>query len=67
MKFNYAISIPKPCHEDWSKMTPSEKGRFCQSCSKSVIDFTQMSQQSIETYLVANNQKKYVVVLRSPN
>ncbi|WP_178987213.1 energy transducer TonB [Winogradskyella schleiferi] len=58
MKSYFSISIPNPCHEDWIKMTPNEKGRFCQSCSKSVIDFTQMPQQTIEAYLVANNRKK---------
>ena len=58
MKTNFSISIPKPCHEDWSKMSPNEKGRFCQSCSKSVIDFTEMPQQSIEEYLNNNGDKR---------
>jgi Gram-negative bacterial TonB protein C-terminal len=58
MKTNFSISIPKPCHEDWSKMSPNEKGRFCQSCSKSVIDFTEMPQQSIEKYLNNNGDKR---------
>lgn len=39
-----AISIPKPCHEDWNAMTPgSEAGmaeRFCDSCQHSVADLT---------------------------
>ena len=34
------VTIPKPCHENWSNMTPDEKGRFCQVCSRSVRDFT---------------------------
>ncbi|EPR70092.1 hypothetical protein ADIWIN_3955 [Winogradskyella psychrotolerans RS-3] len=58
MKSHYSISIPKPCHEDWSEMTSNEKGRFCQSCSKSVIDFTRMPQQDIQDYLVSNSGAK---------
>ncbi|WP_178986080.1 energy transducer TonB [Winogradskyella helgolandensis] len=58
MKPHYSISIPKPCHEDWSKMTRNEQGRFCQSCSKSVIDFTQMPQQGIQDYLAINTGEK---------
>lgn len=37
------ITIPKPCHESWTKMTPSEQGRFCDQCAKEVIDFSQLS------------------------
>ena len=58
MKTHYSISIPKPCHEDWSQMSPNEKGRFCQSCSKSVIDFTTMPEEAIEDYLALNSNKK---------
>jgi len=34
------LSIKEPCNEDWLKMTPTEKGAFCQACALEVIDFT---------------------------
>ena len=40
MKKPIAITIPKPCHEDWTSMTPTEQGKHCAVCSKEVIDFT---------------------------
>ena len=43
----FKISIPEPCHEDWSKMTPTEKGRYCKACSKEVIDFTHFSNEAL--------------------
>jgi hypothetical protein len=58
MKKQFNISIPKPCHEDWSKMTPKEKGRFCGSCSKTVIDFTKKSKEEIQDYLSQNFGKR---------
>jgi hypothetical protein len=45
------IHIPNPCHEDWSKMTPTEKGAFCSSCKKEVLDFTKSSNEEIRESL----------------
>ncbi len=45
------IHIEEPCHEKWNKMTQEEQGRFCHSCSKTVVDFSNMSDTQILNYL----------------
>ena len=45
------INIPEPCSEDWSKMTPTEKGAFCQKCAIDVVDFTDKSPFEIKNIL----------------
>lgn len=52
------IQIPEPCHEDWNKMTPKDKGAFCSSCEKVVVDFTKMSDRQIVDFLNKNKGKK---------
>lgn len=44
------VNLPEPCHEDWNKMDSQEKGRFCGSCEKLVIDFSVMSDIEIVNY-----------------
>lgn len=58
MEIKHKITIPKPCHEDWNQMTPDETGRFCNSCAKSVIDFTKMKTPEIQQYFIQNQGKK---------
>lgn len=57
MKEYYSFKIPEPCHEDWNQMTPSAKGRFCSSCEKTVVDFTNMTSSKIGNYLKENIHK----------
>ncbi|MBO9593664.1 MAG: hypothetical protein J7599_12220 [Niabella sp.] len=52
------ISIPDPCHENWENMQPEEKGRFCNACCKTVIDFTGMSPAAISAYLKAHQSQR---------
>jgi CarboxypepD_reg-like domain/Secretion system C-terminal sorting domain len=47
MSKHIQLHIPEPCHENWSKMTPVEKGRFCGSCQKQVVDFTNMNDEQV--------------------
>ena len=43
----YRITIPEPCHEDWNKMTPTERGKFCAVCQKEVLDFTHLTDKEL--------------------
>jgi hypothetical protein len=45
-----SISIPKPCHQNWNRMTPVKQGRYCTQCSKTVTDFTAMTNTEIINY-----------------
>ena len=54
MERNFKITIPEPCHEDWNKMTPKDNGRFCLSCSKTVVDFTTMLPDEVQHFFIQN-------------
>ncbi|MBS1665672.1 MAG: T9SS type A sorting domain-containing protein [Bacteroidetes bacterium] len=56
MPGNLQIQIPTPCNEQWDKMRPEEKGRFCAACSKVVVDFSLMSDQEVLTYMARASQ-----------
>lgn len=51
------FGIQEPCNENWSAMTPTEKGAFCQQCAKQVIDFTSKSTDYIKSTLLKNKNE----------
>ncbi len=52
------VSIPQPCSENWSEMSPTEKGAFCQKCAFEVTDFTNKSAVEIKAILSEKMQAK---------
>ncbi len=42
------VTIPEPCSENWEQMSStSDTARFCASCQKCVVDFTNLSDKEI--------------------
>jgi len=54
----FKIAIPKPCHEDWDKMTPNQQGRYCKACAKTVNDFTAMSDEDIKDFFINKKEEQ---------
>ncbi len=50
------ITIQKPCNQSWQEMTEQNDGRFCSQCSKTVVDFSLMSDSEIINYLKTHQQ-----------
>ncbi len=50
MENSMILKIAEPCHENWDTMLEAEKGRFCNVCSKDVVDFTRYSDAEIIDY-----------------
>lgn len=48
------LEIKEPCHEDWNNMKIGLISRHCDSCDKSVMDFTKMHRAEIITYILSN-------------
>ena len=51
------IIITNPCEKDWNSMQVTNKGKFCGSCNKTVIDFSTWEVEEIKEYLKNKNQR----------
>ena len=56
-KNKFQIQIPEPCHEKWSDMTPNEKGRYCDQCAKTIVDFSQVSDNELAQLFIQKKGK----------
>lgn len=45
------MKIKNICAENYSAMKRNKEGRFCDLCSKTVVDFTKMNASEIQNYL----------------
>jgi hypothetical protein len=58
VNLNMHITIPKPCHQNWNDMDPTQQGAFCKACAKTVIDFSVMSDEEVIAYLESRKSEK---------
>ncbi|XZF14343.1 carboxypeptidase-like regulatory domain-containing protein [Chitinophagaceae bacterium MMS25-I14] len=56
MKLPVQLTIPSPCAQSWQEMTPDARGRFCNHCRKSVIDFTEWSDKALYSFFENRNE-----------
>jgi hypothetical protein len=55
-KIKLRIQLPEPCNQDWNAMPLLGDGRFCDVCSKCVIDFTVKTDR--EVFEIFNQSKE---------
>ena len=51
------LHIDTPCSENFNDFKPTQKGGFCQSCTKEVIDFTTMTDEQLHDFFTNNNSQ----------
>lgn len=51
------FQIPEPCSENWNKMHSLPGGRFCDNCEKTVVDFSEMTDNELVRFFERNDQK----------
>ena len=57
LHLSYMLSIPNPCNEDFTKMTPTERGAFCNKCAIDTYDFRKLSNLEIKEILLAKSNE----------
>lgn len=50
------LLLTNPCTENWGDMTPSAKGRYCEVCTKNIVDLTQKSDKELIEFFKKKNE-----------
>ena len=46
---------PQPCKQNWAEMKPTDGGRVCSQCEKTIVDFSNMKWQQIHNFQADRN------------
>lgn len=52
----FHVQVTNPCSQSWEEMKTVPEGKFCQSCEKTVIDFSLLSDRQIIELLRSTNK-----------
>ncbi len=44
------LQVSEPCHQPWADMKPDDQGRFCLSCTQTVVDFSTYTDEQLIAY-----------------
>ena len=51
------LQISEPCTQNWKNMDAAQNGKFCNHCSKTVVDFTGLTDEQIIAQLQQHKGK----------
>jgi hypothetical protein len=54
---SYFLTLKNPCNKKWSTIHRTDNERFCSSCSKTVLDFTKLTDYQIVDILKGSEEK----------
>lgn len=54
----HKLVITNPCSENWEGMSVNDRGRFCDACQKTVVDFTAQSDTQIKQFIASRPGEK---------
>lgn len=53
----FRLAVADPCSQDWDAMHSREGGRHCDSCKKTITDFTSKSNEEIQSFFLQRNME----------